>query len=62
MLIRSFTLSRRDHVITLCDKAREVCPEFGDRARRVHWSVPDPATAGPDGDEEHAVTRARPSR
>ncbi|MFB4320593.1 ArsR family transcriptional regulator [Actinomadura sp. 21ATH] len=37
---------RFDHVITLCDKAREVCPEFGDSARRVHWSIPDPATAG----------------
>jgi len=41
------TLSGRrfDYVITLCDKAREVCPEFGDRTRLVHWSVPDPATA-----------------
>jgi ArsR family transcriptional regulator, arsenate/arsenite/antimonite-responsive transcriptional repressor / arsenate reductase (thioredoxin) len=37
---------RFDYVITLCDKAREVCPEFGDHSRRVHWSVPDPATAG----------------
>ncbi|GAA3561640.1 metalloregulator ArsR/SmtB family transcription factor [Streptomyces osmaniensis] len=36
---------RFDHVITLCDKAREVCPEFG--ARRVHWSMADPGT--PDG-------------
>jgi ArsR family transcriptional regulator, arsenate/arsenite/antimonite-responsive transcriptional repressor / arsenate reductase (thioredoxin) len=38
--------SRFDHVITLCDKAREVCPELPDRPRRIHWSVPDPATAG----------------
>lgn len=35
-----------DHVITLCDKAREVCPEFGHHSRRAHWSIPDPATAG----------------
>jgi ArsR family transcriptional regulator, arsenate/arsenite/antimonite-responsive transcriptional repressor / arsenate reductase (thioredoxin) len=35
-----------DHVITLCDKAREVCPEFPHHPRRVHWSIPDPATAG----------------
>jgi protein-tyrosine-phosphatase/DNA-binding transcriptional ArsR family regulator len=37
---------RFDYVITLCDKAREVCPEFGDHARRLHWSIPDPAAAG----------------
>ncbi|WP_123968434.1 ArsR family transcriptional regulator [Streptomyces sp. TLI_185] len=37
---------RFDHVISLCDKVREVCPEFPERPRRVHWSVPDPATAG----------------
>jgi protein-tyrosine-phosphatase/DNA-binding transcriptional ArsR family regulator len=37
---------RFDYVITLCDKAREVCPDFPDHPRRVHWSIPDPATAG----------------
>jgi ArsR family transcriptional regulator, arsenate/arsenite/antimonite-responsive transcriptional repressor / arsenate reductase (thioredoxin) len=36
---------RYDHVITLCDKAREDCPEFPDHPRRIHWSIPDPATA-----------------
>jgi protein-tyrosine-phosphatase/DNA-binding transcriptional ArsR family regulator len=35
---------RFDHVITLCDKAREVCPDFGHH--RVHWSIPDPGTGG----------------
>jgi ArsR family transcriptional regulator, arsenate/arsenite/antimonite-responsive transcriptional repressor / arsenate reductase (thioredoxin) len=36
---------RFDVVITLCDRAREACPEVSDAQRRVHWSVPDPATA-----------------
>src|SRR5919198_1224131 len=37
---------RFDYVITLCDKAREACPDFLEHPRRVHWSIPDPATAG----------------
>jgi protein-tyrosine-phosphatase/DNA-binding transcriptional ArsR family regulator len=37
---------RFDHVITLCDRAREVCPDFPDHPRRAHWSVPDPAMVG----------------
>ena len=37
---------RFDHVITLCDKAREICPEFAHHPRRIHWSIPDPAMAG----------------
>ncbi|WAC55459.1 ArsR family transcriptional regulator [Gordonia sp. SL306] len=37
---------RFDKVVTLCDKAREVCPQFGADIRSVHWSIPDPATPG----------------
>ena len=36
---------RFDAVITLCDTAREVCPESGD-TRWIHWSIPDPAAVG----------------
>jgi protein-tyrosine-phosphatase/DNA-binding transcriptional ArsR family regulator len=42
-----FVAQRFDAVITLCDKVREVCPEFPSHPRQAHWSIPDPAPAGP---------------
>jgi protein-tyrosine-phosphatase len=43
-----FAGDRFDYVITLCDRVREVCPEFPGHPEAVHWSIPDPAT-GQDG-------------
>src|SRR5215472_1861613 len=37
---------RFDYVITLCDRVREVCPEFPGRAEQVHWSIADPSASG----------------
>jgi protein-tyrosine-phosphatase len=37
---------RFDVVITLCDRVREVCPEFPAHPTLVHWSIPDPALEG----------------
>ena len=37
---------RFDEVITLCDRVREVCPEFPSHPELVHWSIPDPALEG----------------
>jgi protein-tyrosine-phosphatase len=50
-----FTEERFDLVITLCDKVREVCPEFPDTPDALHWSVPDPALAPGTDDETYAV-------
>jgi protein-tyrosine-phosphatase/DNA-binding transcriptional ArsR family regulator len=32
-----------DYVISLCDRVREVCPEFPGAPELIHWSIPDPA-------------------
>jgi ArsR family transcriptional regulator, arsenate/arsenite/antimonite-responsive transcriptional repressor / arsenate reductase (thioredoxin) len=37
---------RFDYVITLCDRLREICPEFPGPAEVIHWSIPDPAAGG----------------
>jgi ArsR family transcriptional regulator, arsenate/arsenite/antimonite-responsive transcriptional repressor / arsenate reductase (thioredoxin) len=43
-----FAGHRFDHVITVCDRVRDICPEFPHHPATMHWSIPDPA-ADPDG-------------
>jgi protein-tyrosine-phosphatase/DNA-binding transcriptional ArsR family regulator len=49
-----FTRHHFDRVITLCDKVREVCPDFHGHPAAAHWSMADPAAEGSD-----AVTNYR---
>jgi protein-tyrosine-phosphatase len=43
--VATFSGQLFDYVITLCDRAREVCPTF-DSAEMMHWTFRDPAAAG----------------
>jgi ArsR family transcriptional regulator, arsenate/arsenite/antimonite-responsive transcriptional repressor / arsenate reductase (thioredoxin) len=46
-----FAGRRFDYVISLCDRVREICPEFPGAPELIHWSIPDPARE-PGDDEE----------
>jgi protein-tyrosine-phosphatase/DNA-binding transcriptional ArsR family regulator len=44
--VGEFTQLHFDYVVSLCDRVREVCPEFPDGPELIHWSIPDPAAEG----------------
>ena len=49
--LSEFSGRRFDYVISLCDRVREVCPEFPGTPQAIHWSVRDPARE-PGTDDE----------
>jgi protein-tyrosine-phosphatase len=52
-------LDRRfDHVISLCDKAREALTDLPGRPRLAHWSIADPAAAAGAGHRAFRNTAA----
>jgi protein-tyrosine-phosphatase len=52
-----FARARFDRIITLCDKVREVCPEFPGRPTTAHWSMADPAAERGADEETYPVFR-----
>ena len=50
---RRLTRGHFDYVVTLCDRVREICPEFPDEPARIHWSMPDPVAEGSTDDESY---------
>jgi ArsR family transcriptional regulator, arsenate/arsenite/antimonite-responsive transcriptional repressor / arsenate reductase (thioredoxin) len=56
--VSTFDGQRFDHVISLCDRVREVCPEFPGHPEMIHWSIPDPAGEGGSDRETYPAFRA----
>jgi protein-tyrosine-phosphatase len=48
--LRRFARTHFDSVITLCDRVREVCPEFPHDPKVAHWSIADPVLEGDTDD------------
>ncbi|MFI5316749.1 MAG: ArsR family transcriptional regulator [Myxococcota bacterium] len=48
-----FADQRFDWVISLCDRLREVCPEFPGHPETIHWSIPNPADGEGDDDARY---------
>ena len=46
-----------DYVITVCDNAKESCPIFPAKTKRIHWSIEDPAAV--QGSDEERLTAFR---
>lgn len=55
--VDEFTGDEFDHIITVCDNARESCPVFPGNAERIHWSFDDPAAV--EGTREERVDAFR---
>jgi protein-tyrosine-phosphatase/DNA-binding transcriptional ArsR family regulator len=51
--LRRYARNHFDYVVTLCDKVREVCPEFPGDPAVAHWSMPDPAAEGSNDEESY---------
>ncbi len=46
-----------DFVVTVCDNARDNCPVFPGAAKRIHWSLEDPAAI--EGTEQECLAAFR---
>src|ERR1041385_123055 len=49
--VDEFTGEEFDYVITVCDNAKEQCPVFPGKTKRIHWSFEDPAAVTGEWDQ-----------
>lgn len=58
--VDEFSSQQFDHIITVCDNAKENCPVFPGRTNRIHWSFEDPAAVdGTEAERLNAFRRIR---
>ncbi len=55
--VSHFVDGRFDRVVSLCDRVREVCPQFPGQPETVHWSIPDPAAEPGDDETTYSTFR-----
>lgn len=55
--VKEFAKQSFDHVITVCDHAKEVCPVFLGKYESLHWNIEDPADATGTEEEKLAFYR-----
>lgn len=58
--VEDIDLEPLDLIVTLC--AEEICPEVPDRVERLHWPIPDPATADAALSHSEELERFRSTR
>jgi protein-tyrosine-phosphatase/DNA-binding transcriptional ArsR family regulator len=56
--VSTFSGQRFDYVVSLCDRVREICPEFPGHPEMIHWSIADPAGEGGSDAETYPAFRA----
>ena len=58
--VKEFLGRQFDHVVTVCDNARQTCPIFPGKYEKVHWNLED--SAGATGTEEEKLAVFRKTR
>ena len=52
-----FIRQQFDYVITVCDNAKQTCPVFPGKYKKIHWDLEDPAEASGSEEDRLVVFR-----
>jgi len=55
--VKEFLGQQFDHIITLCDDAKEMCSAFSGECKKLHWNLNDPSKASGRAEEKIIVFR-----